>query len=95
VFDTTAYVANSYYDYDVYGKLRRSTENVQTRYRFTGQELDLMSGLYNFRARQYDGDAGIFYAADPANSSFSPYGYVSGNPVSRVDPTGMVDYCDV
>jgi hypothetical protein len=50
-----------------------------------------MSGLYNFRARQYDGDAGIFYAADPASSSFSPYGYVSGNPVSRVDPTGMVD----
>jgi RHS repeat-associated protein len=92
VFDTTAAVANSYYDYDVYGKLRRSTENVQTRYRFTGQELDLMSGLYNFRARQYDGDIGIFYAADPTNSSFSPYGYVSGNPVSRVDPTGMVDW---
>jgi RHS repeat-associated protein len=92
VFDTTAAVANSYYDYDVYGKLRRSTENVQTRYRFTGQELDLMSGLYNFRARQYDGDIGIFYAADPANASTSPYGYVSGNPVSRIDPTGMVDW---
>jgi RHS repeat-associated protein len=75
---------------DVYGKLWRSSNNVQVAYRFTGQELDLMSGLYNFRARQYDGDIGIFYAADPANASTSPYGYVSGNPVSRIDPTGMI-----
>ena len=69
-----------------------NTINTDVPYHFTSQEFDAESGLNNFRARMFDSDLGMFYAADPANSSSSPYGYVSGNPVSRVDPTGMVDW---
>jgi len=90
----------SYYNYDVYGKLGRSTVNVNIPYRFTGQEFacpaTLFCGnfdmnLHNFRARMYDDSIAMFYAVDPAHSTSSPYGYANQNPVSFVDPTGMVD----
>jgi RHS repeat-associated protein len=47
--------------------------------------------LHNFRARNYDDSIGMFYATDPAGSTTSPYGYARQNPVSFIDPTGMVD----
>lgn len=78
----------SYYDYDVYGTLCRSSITTDISYRFTGQDYDMLSQLYNYKARLYDSGPGIFYAADPAHSTTSPYGYVGGNPVSFVDPTG-------
>jgi RHS repeat-associated protein len=90
----------SYYNYDVYGKLGRSTVNVNIPYRFTGQEFacpaTLFCGnfdmnLHNFRARMYDDSIAMFYAVDPAHSTFSPFGYALQNPVSFVDPTGRVD----
>ncbi len=59
-------VVSSTYDFDAYGKLGRSTINTDIKYRFTGQEFDVESGLHNFRARNYDSDLGMFYASDPA-----------------------------
>jgi hypothetical protein len=44
--------------------------------------------LWNFRARLYDNEVGLFYAVDPAYQSWSSMGYVLGNPISFVDPTG-------
>ncbi len=59
-------------------------------YRFTGQEKDQASGLYNFRARLYDPDLRRFFSPDPVSQAGSPYAYVGGNPISRTDPSGMV-----
>ena len=36
-----------------------------TNHRFTGQELDAESGLYNFNAREYNPDIGRFNQPDP------------------------------
>jgi hypothetical protein len=39
----------------------------------------------------FDGNHSIFYAADPAKSTQSPYGYGRQNPVIYLDKTGRVD----
>jgi hypothetical protein len=44
--------------------------------------------LWNFRARLYDNEVGLFYAVDPAYQSWSSMGYALGNPMSFVDPDG-------
>jgi RHS repeat-associated protein len=95
VFNTSG-TAQTTYDFDSYGALRRSTVSPDIRYRFTGQEYDNETSLNNFRARMYDVDLGTFYATDPAGQTFSPYSYAGDNPISNVDPTGTVydDYVD-
>jgi len=73
-----------------YGKIYQSWVNPDIKYLFTGQELEIdqASGLWNFRARLYDNEIGLFYAIDPAGQTFAPYSYCAGNPISLVDPTG-------
>jgi RHS repeat-associated protein len=82
----------SWYSYTPYGRIWQSSVSEDVAYKFTGQELDneSMYGLYNFRAREYDPVMGIFYASDPADQTFSSYGYVNGNPVMYTDPTGQL-----
>ncbi len=57
-------------------------------YRYTGQEFDKETGLYNFPARMYDPESGRFYTIDPKQVGGSPYAYVLNNPVNLVDPDG-------
>jgi RHS repeat-associated protein len=81
------------YDYDPYGKILDVSQNVDPRYKFTGQALEKdisASSFWNFRARMYDSDVALFYAADPAHETYSRYGYCAGNPISFVDPTGRM-----
>ena len=68
---------------------------------FTGSELEAQnfgdgSGLewYNMDVRNYDVQIGRWLQVDPMASErywLSPYNYVQNNPLSNVDPTGMVD----
>ena len=57
-------------------------------YRYTGQEWDAETGLYNFHARLYDPSLGRFYQPDPRSQYFSPYLYAGNSPISFVDPDG-------
>ena len=65
-----------------------------TNYRFTDQELDPSSGLYNYGARLYDPMIGRFASADilvanpHSSQGYGRYAYVSNNPLIFVDPTG-------
>ena len=62
-----------------------------SRYRFTGKELDPLSGLYDFGARYYDPRLSVWFGVDPMASEFpsqSPYNYVENNPIRYIDPTG-------
>ena len=55
------------YDYSPYGSLIfPSSIGEEAHYRFTSQEYDPETDLFNFRARMYDSHLGIFYAGDPA-----------------------------
>ena len=57
------------------------------RFSFTGKELDV-SDLHYFGARYYDSNLGKFTSKDPVPGQLA-YGYVSNNPMNRVDPSGM------
>ncbi len=59
---------------------------------FTGQELDIETGLYNFNARLYDSFTGRFYSMDPKGQFSSPYIYGGNNPVSMIDPSGEIAF---
>ncbi|CAN5599630.1 hypothetical protein BH10ACI1_BH10ACI1_00460 [soil metagenome] len=77
--------------YDSFGN---STNNLTTRYQYTGREFDNFTGLQFSRARFYDGNLGRFISEDPIGFSggdVNLFGYVSNNPVSRIDPFGLQD----
>jgi RHS repeat-associated protein len=64
-----------------------------TRYGYTGRERDSTTGLMYYRARWYDPQQGRFISEDPLGVSggLNLYEYVTGNPISKTDPTGLLD----
>jgi RHS repeat-associated protein len=83
-------------DYMPFGSQRDNSETIPnaTHYRFTDQELDVESGLYNYNARLYDPDIGRFISPDNiVQNPFDPqmfgrYSYCRNNPLIYIDPTG-------
>ncbi|MEZ4755490.1 MAG: RHS repeat-associated core domain-containing protein [Flavobacteriales bacterium] len=82
-------------DYYPYGSiLRQHINGAQEKYLTTHHERDLETGLDYRGARYYDSDVARFLSLDPLavqRASLSPYNYVSGNPISRIDPDGKLD----
>ncbi len=71
------------------------TPVVDVPYKYTGQELDASTALYNYEARQYEAALGRFVSPDTVVSDlFNPqdlnrYSYVRNNPFLYNDPTGQ------
>ena len=76
-----------------------------TPYRFTGKELDEVTGLYYYGARYYDPRTSVWQSPDPilgqyidgqpnggiyAPKNLFLYGYAYNNPVTLSDPDGKV-----
>lgn len=84
-------------DYYPYGKILRqfvSSGMEEERYLTTGHERDKETDLDYRGARFYDSDVARFLSLDPLavkRLSMTPYNYVLGNPVMRVDPDGKLD----
>ncbi|WP_329915513.1 RHS repeat-associated core domain-containing protein [Stenotrophomonas sepilia] len=59
---------------------------------FPGQRYDAESGLHYNVQRDYDPASGRFVTSDPLGlqGGISTYGYVKGNPLTSVDPDGML-----
>ncbi|MFJ4119964.1 RHS repeat-associated core domain-containing protein [[Kitasatospora] papulosa] len=77
------------YGYSPRGVSRSTTsETVPQPYRFTGGYQD-PTGLYHFAARYYDPNIGRFTSPDPSGQEENPYLYAEGDPVNRIDPTGL------
>jgi len=82
------------YSYDPYGNVTPSdtTTGFTNPYLYTGREADT-AGLYYYRARYYSPIFPGFISEDPITFSggqLSFYAYVAGNPLSYVDPLGLV-----
>jgi RHS repeat-associated protein len=76
--------------YDTWGNLQTGTD--QPAYAFTGREWDPETGLYYYRARYYDPRVGRFISEDPIGFEGGDdfYAYVGNNPVTWVDPFGLM-----
>ena len=80
--------------YDPYGVTTQAYGASQTSYGFTGEFTD-PSGMVYLRARYYMPGDGRFITRDTwmgdydSPLSLNRWMYVEGNPVNRVDPTGM------
>ena len=78
--------------YDSFGKISSQTQAGQSpRFGYTGRELDMQTGLMDYRARWYDNSLGRFVSRDPigfAAGDANLYRYVSNRPLDRMDPTG-------
>lgn len=90
-----AYIINNANDYYSYGKILRSFEGNDEKYRFTGKERDKETQLDYFEARFFDSDIGVFRQVDPHTqkySNLSPYNYVGDNPINFLDRNGKDIY---
>ena len=80
--------------YYPFGETRQDVGTTPLPNKYTGQELDYETGLYNFGARFYDPEVGRFITPDsvvpnPSNpQSLNRYAYALNNPMRFVDPTG-------
>ncbi len=69
---------------------------------FTGQQQELVSALYDFPFRQYSSTQGRWIVPDPAGlaavditnpQTWNRYAYVANNPLSYIDPLGLILTC--
>lgn len=82
------------YEYDTYGMVEPLSATFNNSYTYTGREWDKETGLFYYRARYYDPMEGRFISKDPisfAGGDINLFGYVLGNPINRVDPSGLED----
>ncbi len=82
------------YDYYPYGlEMHSMVSGKETRFKYTGKELDEAGGLnwYYYGARFYDPQIGRFMGVDPLAVKYptlSPYVYSANNPVMLFDVDG-------
>jgi RHS repeat-associated protein len=80
-------------EYDAFGTpLSETNPSAGDRFKFTGREYDMESGLYYYRARYYDPALGRFISQDPLGFSAGDanfYRYVRNHPTNATDPSGL------
>lgn len=86
---STVIQQDDYYPFGLtFNSYSSGTENL---YKYNGKEEQKELGLLDYGARYYDPSLGFFTTIDPRSEdyySWSPYNYVGGNPIKRVDVNG-------
>ncbi|MBI2398459.1 MAG: RHS repeat-associated core domain-containing protein, partial [Xanthomonadales bacterium] len=82
--------------YDEYGNVVEDTQPGFQPFAYAGGLYDRDTGLTRFGARDYDALAGRWTAKDPmrfVNGRSNVLGYVSSNPINRIDINGKAEIC--
>jgi RHS repeat-associated protein len=85
--------------YEPYGSVLNSSGGAAAMYGFTGEQIDTQTGLLFLRARYLQPMLGIFTSRDPWSGeamqpeSMNGFNYVAGNPINRLDPSGLQAQC--
>lgn len=94
VFDTNG-TQRSLTNYDPYGQIMEHVNDLTPHLGYTGALTD-ESGFVYLNARVYDPHLGTFLTGDTLEGtaanpgSFNRYGYVQGDPINAIDPSGHV-----
>jgi RHS repeat-associated protein len=83
------------YEYSVFGQVAASAPNHTNPFLFTGRRYDTETGLYYYRAHDYNPYIGRFLQTDPIGYAAGPnlYAYCGNNSLNLSDPFGL-DPCD-
>ena len=83
------------YRYDPFGNLLGMSGPLAgiNRYRFSSQEVQPLTGQYDFGFRTYDPSLQRWLTRDPigALGGWNPYQFVGNNPINRIDRYGLAD----
>jgi RHS repeat-associated protein len=92
------------FSYDSFGNIRNQSGSLSDStggdFRFQGQWLESATGIYHFRARDYDSKTGTFLSRDPVDpnsqqpEAMNPYQAMYNNPYVYSDPSGMISLAD-
>jgi RHS repeat-associated protein len=77
------------YEYDAFGNVIASKEQIENRFRFCGEQYDQVTGQYYLRARYYNPVIARFTQEDTyRGDGLNLYAYCANNPVRYYDPSG-------
>lgn len=91
-------IVTKIYDYDSYGVDGKNNwydnfyNNDTNPWRYCGEYFDYETKTVYLRARNYAPNTGRFNSEDPARAELNWYTYCNGNPVNRIDPSGLESY---
>ena len=93
IVDEAGKVLNRY-EYDAWGNITAQEEAVPNRFKFTGQQLDLITQQYYLRARFYNPVIARFTQEDTyRGDGLNLYAYCHNRPLYYFDPTGKYSDC--